>query len=103
MCSLGTVFLGYVILSGLFRPHVCQLSNIVSPFMSAVGNEDENTIDGRQCKPLKECEFYQQFEKKDISELLRKAIKNELLREACGLNRHREVVKGKLKLIIVVL
>ena len=56
----------------------------------------EASNDGRECKLLKDCHFYQQFEMKEITDVLRQAIKNDITQQTCGLNIYREVEKGNL-------
>ena len=88
MYSLANVYLVCVLLSGLFRSQVSG-----TPITK--DNGGENRVNGRQCKPLKQCDFYQQFEEKNIPESLKTTIKTEVDRNACGLDIYGDVEKGK--------
>ena len=59
-------------------------------------NNDEITHDGRECKPLKDCYFYRQYEKKEIRGKLKTAIQNDISTQACGWDDHQEM-KGSHK------
>jgi len=81
MYSSANVFLVCVLLNGLFKPHVSV------PITLNEGNK----IEGRECKLLEDCVFYQQFPTNNISESLKIAIKKELQRQVCGLDEFGDV------------
>ena len=81
-----------ILLLGVFANAV-----VTTPILTPITMENiEVSNDGRECKLLKDCHFYQQFEMKEITDSLRQAIKNDITRQTCGLNIYREVEKGNL-------
>ena len=70
---------------------------VTTPILKPITMENiEASHNGRECKLLKDCHFYQQFEMKEITDSLRQAIKNDVIQQTCGLNVYREVEKGNL-------
>ena len=82
----------HILLLGVFVNAV-----VTMPILTPITTQNvEASNDGRECKLLKDCHFYQQFEMKEITDSLREAIKNDVTRQTCGLNVYREVEKGNL-------
>ena len=70
---------------------------VTTPILTPIRTENvEASNDRRECKLLKDCHFYQQFEMKVITDSLRQAIENDITQHTCGLNIYREVEKGNL-------
>ena len=88
-------FLSCVLLCGLFKSHVSI------PITSWGQQEGGNKLKERQCKPVDDCDFYKQFENKDIPTELKNAIEKEIIREACGLNVNLDVDRGKRNQIVL--
>ena len=85
-CNLNIILLG-VFVNGV----------VTTPILTPITMENvEASNDGRECKLLKDCLFYQQFEMKEIMDSLRQAIENDITQHTCGLNVYREVEKGNL-------
>ena len=57
-------------------------------------NETTLNLDGRECKPLTDCFFYQQYIDEPILDSVKLAIRGDLLKHACGLDKHQEIEKG---------
>ena len=82
----------HILLLGVFVNAV-----VTMPILTPITTQNvEASNDGRECKLLKDFNFYQQFEMKEITDSLREAIKNDVTRQTCGLNVYREVEKGNL-------
>ena len=94
MYNLTTVVIVCVLINGLFKILVS---------VPIATNQANNTVGGRECKPLSKCDFYLQFTENDIAGLPKEVIEKELQRQTCSLDIHGKLKKGKCNLLILLL
>ena len=74
-----------ILLLGVFVTTV-----VTTPIWTPITMENvEASNNGSECKVLKDCYFFQQFELKEIADSLRQLIKSDITQQTCGLNIYR--------------